>query len=201
VPEGTINQAIHLELSQIMPNICNLNWTPYIGFDYDKYYVYRGNSPDNLFVIDSLDTTHTEYTDTITGIAYYQIAVKKSSPCYITTTLKAEGEPISQSVSNLEDNLKYVNIIETKLINPINIFPNPFTDNINIETMISYPSIVQIELFDVMGSRIYEYSTGTLFFGSFKHEINSENLLQTSNILILRFEVNGNVYYQKLVKK
>ena len=90
-----------------------------------------------------------------------------------------------------------------KLVNPVKIFPNPITNCkfANIQTIISIPSKVQIELLDIMGSKIYEYSTPALISGNFKHEILSGNLFQTSNILIMKIEVNGNVYYQKLIKK
>ncbi len=194
------HQTMYLAINKGLPGTYNLIWTPYVGFDYSTYYIYKGSSPSNMELIDSIASTYNMLTDTAEGIAYYQIAVRKSSPCIIST-LKADGEPISQSVSNLEDNLKFVNISSMKLVNPVKIFPNPFTDNLNIETIISIPSKVQIELFDIMGSKIYEYSTPALISGNFKHEILSGNLFQTSNILIMKIEVNGNVYYQKLIKK
>jgi hypothetical protein len=205
---SSVHQTIHLTISQGLPGTYNLIWSPYVGFDYKSYYIYKGSSPDNLTLVDSLSSTYISATDTAQGIAYYQIAVKRQDPCFIESLLKsakagnASSEPNSHSISNIDDNLKFVGSkVNTENILSARVYPNPFENNISIETNFSSPSKLKIELYNVFGSKIYEYASHEPVSGRYKHQINTQNFLLTTNVLLLKFEVNGNVYYQKLLKK
>jgi len=47
-----------------------------------------------------------------------------------------------------------VNEIEKNIINKLNVYPNPFNDKINIEFTLKESANVNIEVFDIVGSRI-----------------------------------------------
>ena len=94
------HQTIHLMISPGLPGKFNLSWSAYTGFDYNTYYIYKGGSPDNLELIDSIAKTKTQYTDTASGIAYYQVTVRRDQPCDISV-LKSSGDLYNEATSNV----------------------------------------------------------------------------------------------------
>jgi hypothetical protein len=197
---SNIHQTIHLAINQGLPGTYNLIWTPYVGFDYYTYYIYKGSSPGNLNLIDSLANTYIQYTDTAASVAYYQIGVRKSSPCIISKR-KSGGEPFSQSISNLEDNLKYVGIKKVKSDLLIKVYPNPFNNEIVIESFIERPELFKIELFNVLGMKIYEYLTNKLISCNYKKVIHSYELTKASEMNILKVTVGDKIYFTKIIKR
>lgn len=197
---SNVHQTIHLAINQGLPGTYNLIWTPYIGFNYNTYYIYKGSTPGNLKLIDSLASTYIQYTDSADGVAYYQIAVRKSSPCF-TSNRKSGNEPISQSVSNLDDNLKFVKLNSAIMDIPFTVHPNPFIDELVIESYISKPAILKIELYNVLGMKIYEYSSNKLISGNYKKVIQINDIKKVTEINILKVAIGDKTYYIKTVKK
>lgn len=86
----------------------SLIWNHYEGFSFERYIVYRGDSPVNLASYDTVpfDVGTFIYNDiyAIPGETYfYMIAAEKSDTCMVNTS-KATGGPYSHSYSNLDDN-------------------------------------------------------------------------------------------------
>jgi hypothetical protein len=193
------HQTIYLAINKGLPGTYNLIWTPYIGFNFSTYYIYKGSTPDNLKPIDSLANTYNQYTDTAAGVAYYQVAVRKSSPCFISKR-KSDSEPFSQSVSNLEDNLKYVGINKVVSDLQIKVHPNPFNNELIVESYNVKPALVKIELYNVLGMKIYEFSTSSLISGSYKKVIQASEIANASEINILKVTIDDKSYFSKILK-
>ncbi|NJK86649.1 MAG: hypothetical protein HC906_12460 [Bacteroidales bacterium] len=79
------HQPIHLQVSQGLQGNLNLSWSPYSGFYYGTYYIYKGNTKNSMVLFDSVASTITQYTDKAIGVKYYQVAVRRNSPCGFTT--------------------------------------------------------------------------------------------------------------------
>jgi hypothetical protein len=121
-----------------------LTWEPYEGFSFSDYIIYKGTSPDDLYLVDSIsfiDTpTWTDYN--VIGNYYYSIGVRLQTPCAPAGDQgkKAGTGPYSQSMSNIEDN-RLKTSIDEKAITEIRSYPNPFTHwtQIDFENPTKYP--------------------------------------------------------------
>ena len=72
--------TMHLQISQGQGNTWNLSWTPYVGFNYDGYRIFRGTTAGSMSLLTSLSTANTTYSDANgTANTYYQIEVVPSS--------------------------------------------------------------------------------------------------------------------------
>jgi hypothetical protein len=100
------HQTIRLTTSMGFPTGVTLVWNPYIGFNYYKFYIYRGSTYNDLYLIDSVNNftfTHTDPNPPPLEI-YYRIVVKKNpdSMCDPTNGKSLSG-PFKQSLSNIGD--------------------------------------------------------------------------------------------------
>lgn len=80
----------------------------------------------------------------------------------------------------------------------LTIYPNPFTNQLTVEFDLDQAEDVQVELFDVLGRRVYQEDLGKHFLGENQHFINTEDLNKGTYILKLRIgeqEIN-----QKVIK-
>ncbi|KWW29497.1 MAG: Ig-like domain-containing surface protein [bacterium P3] len=79
--KSTVHSTIHLQISQGQGGTWNLAWTPYAGFAYSTYRIYRGTTAGNLSPLATLPSTATTYSDLNESAAdYYQIEVVRLSP-------------------------------------------------------------------------------------------------------------------------
>ena len=69
--------TMHLQTSQGQGGAWNLSWTPYAGFAYSTYRVYRGTTAASLSLLTTLPASSTTYSDLTAGGVnyYYQIEV------------------------------------------------------------------------------------------------------------------------------
>jgi len=104
-----------------------LNWDHYVDesgmFVPAKYYIYRGSSPDQLQLYDSISGSFHSYNDVnITTVYYYLIGVKNSNGCNNIT--KEER----MSYSNKKDNTGLIGINENNIMSgTVIISPNPMS--------------------------------------------------------------------------
>jgi hypothetical protein len=196
--QSSDHQTIHLMISRGLPGTYNLSWSVYTGFDYNTYYIYKGSSTDNLELIDSIARTKTQYTDTASGIAYYQVAVRRDQPCDISV-LKSTGDLYCEATSNI------VNTVATNINNNesfetyFELFPNPVSDELVIVYSLSKPSDVSIEIYNLLGMKIHEFHRYHNNSGIFRYIVTKDILLNTGNIKIVKLKLNGKVFYKKVI--
>lgn len=194
------HQTIHLVISKGLPETYNLIWTQYVGFEYDTYYIYKGYEPDKLFLFDSLANTYNQYTDSTDRITYYQIAVRKKTPCYISD-LKSNREPISQSVSNLEDNIKFINPVGESFTNAkIKIYPVPFSKQLTIELFLEEPEVLKLEIYNQLGETVHSFTSGSIITGNFRYDVPENICSLNSGFYILKVFLGKKAYYAKILK-
>jgi hypothetical protein len=194
------HQTIHLMLSPGLPGKFNLAWSPYIGFNYSTYYIYKGSTPEILELIDSIAKTKTQYTDTASNIAYYQVKVRRDEPCDISS-FKSSGSIYSEAGSNIESTVTSNTGNEIIPETSFTILPNPFADELVIEYALPEPGDVNFELYNLLGIKIYEYKTKHGVSGVYRHVITEESLPNAVNLVIVRLELGKKVYFRKLLKQ
>jgi hypothetical protein len=120
------HKTIHLTINQ-GPTGWNLIWSPYEGFPFTTYYIYRGTTSTELTLLDSISGSFTSYTDINPpwGPLYYTIEVVNEEGCNPT---REDGYSRSRS------NVQYNGIvgIGDNAEPGIKIYPNPAHDVLNI---------------------------------------------------------------------
>ncbi len=184
---GNYHKTIHLNISPAVPTGYALTWEHYEGFSFDTYVIYRKNN-NNLFdSIQSLAYSAGVFTYTDVnppgGNIYYFIAAQKLTPC--DTTLigtKLFGEPYSQSLSNIEDNIAG-NVNEISLVE-CKIFPNPTTGKIIVQA----EGIEIIVVLNLQGKEIYNGKGKEIDLGT-----------QPKGIYIIKVTTSKGVVVRKVV--
>ena len=82
-PMSALHKTVHLTINQGLGNSYNLIWTPYEGFEFASYRLYRGTANNNLQLIQTMPSTLTSFTDqNPAGDAlFYQIEVVMDGSC------------------------------------------------------------------------------------------------------------------------
>lgn len=78
------------------------------------------------------------------------------------------------------------------------VFPNPFTNQLTVEFDLDKAESVQIELFDVLGRRVYQENLGQRFSGKNQHFINTDDL--NKGAYILKLKIGTQEINQKVIK-
>jgi hypothetical protein len=192
------HQPVHLQISQGLPGNYNLSWSPYIGFGYSTYNIYKGKSVDQMVLIDELASSKTQYTDTSSGLSYYRVTVKKDFPCIISDQ-KSSGSEYDEAGSNVVNTLA-TEIISTGIQIPFRVYPNPFDDEMVVEMETTVPRKIKIEVYTMLGVKIYEYRQEVAAAGNFRHIIYEKDIPDISAIHILRLEAGDQTFFLKIIK-
>jgi ligand-binding sensor domain-containing protein len=195
--KSAYHQTIQLGASEgITPNTVVLDWTNYI--DESKiwqpawYYIYRGNDPANLILLDSISSAFTEWNDlNPSGSRYYQVLVKKSNPCDPADLLgkKTSSGPFVHSLSNLEDNrLQSTGINGLNAGSSVSVFPNPFSVETTIRWRNTGNSLWNLNLYDIRGSLIRQVKD----ISGGEYHLTKENLKQGIYLL----EISGDEIFK-----
>jgi len=132
------HKTIHLSANKGTSGEINLIWNPYEGYLYRSYKIYRGTSPANLTLLDSVSSNVSSYTDDAppSGLVFYQVGSIKPDPCYPAIfRAQTSSGPYSQSVSNLKDYNTITGLYLTVSINHITLAVDEGSYNfINIYT-------------------------------------------------------------------
>ncbi len=202
------HQTIHLSINEAGAGAgYNLQWNHYmdenngqalgsLGTGY--YYIYRGTSPTNIQVYDSLSASNISWTDTDTSETYYyRIAIKKNDACDPTAILKASAGPFSQSISNMEDNRLKEVMIDKNLsarIN-LNIYPNPFRKQTTIAFTIQRTSRISIEVYNVVGEKLETIVDKVQETGDYRYQYEPG----MPGVYYLQFTIDGNMVTKKII--
>ncbi|NVO03495.1 MAG: T9SS type A sorting domain-containing protein, partial [Bacteroidetes bacterium] len=198
------HKTLHLTVNQGMGNTINLIWENYEGFVFSSYYVYRGLSPSTLLPIDTIPNTITTYTDNTAPVGtfnYYQIVIAKSDSCVATKNSKTQTtQTFNTSVSNMEE-YKIIGIDEYSNNNfQLNLYPNPVSNDGNIEYTLSSNSKVKLSIVNFIGDEVLVLRDEKQISG--KHKISfsiPENGL-AQGIYFIKLNVDGIVGIRKLIK-
>ncbi|MBI2966632.1 MAG: SprB repeat-containing protein [Bacteroidetes bacterium] len=97
---GTPHKTIHFSVQLDSAGMPSLSWENYEGFWYPRYRIWRGTSPGNVYVFDSVGWSTTTYTDTLQGdTLYYLGEVVRSVPCSATVKLKTYNSSKSNTAA------------------------------------------------------------------------------------------------------
>lgn len=136
-------------------NVCNLNWSPYMGITETFTYLLAGDSPETLEVVDSVLFTTYNYIqmNQYEGGTYYRIMIKMSHPLVL-------GDEIYDRIySNIVrcggNDEPPVTADELKVMD-ISAYPNPFNDEITIEFSINGAEMVAYEVVNALGQIVIE---------------------------------------------
>jgi Secretion system C-terminal sorting domain len=161
--------AIHIPIYITMEDSlghASFNYTPYVGFPYTKYFVYRGLTPNNMALYDSLFVpTTNKYTDSEAnsyGVYYYQIEAVRQTPC---TPSKATQQMGARSVCQ---RFAPTGVAQQQaLLNSIVLYPNPAQNTLNINLGKVSNEGVTIQIFNTVGQAMklptFTANDGTTF--------------------------------------
>ncbi|MFH2143503.1 MAG: T9SS type A sorting domain-containing protein [Bacteroidota bacterium] len=130
-----------------------LNWDYYevedASFVPSKYYIYRGTTPFNLQLIDSVSGSFNSYNDNnITTVYYYMVGAVRDG---------CGGTKSTYSIfSNQKDNIGLVGVNSGIGYNLLSIYPNPFNESTTIQ--FSNPNHIPYTLYlhDITGKPVRE---------------------------------------------
>ena len=124
----TAHKTMHLSINQGTGSTWNLIWEAYEGFTINTYNIYRGTSPDTLFLVGTTSGSSSQYTDNTasSGNVYYQLQVVNPNACN-------PSKSYTYSKSNIATNNASFGISENSLLNQIKIYPNPANSQINVQ--------------------------------------------------------------------
>ncbi|MCK9399659.1 MAG: T9SS type A sorting domain-containing protein [Bacteroidales bacterium] len=148
---SAVHTTMHLNINTGI-NSYNLIWTPYHGFDYQTYYIYRRQAPEGFQIIDSVPNSITSYTDLNppAGILDFVIEIRNENGCNPQKDNKSYISVFSNIISTnvgIEDLEKWSGIIS--------VFPNPTREVLNIEIGgISGEFEADIYIHDINGQKL-----------------------------------------------
>ena len=178
-------KTIHLTIDAGQPDN-NLIWSPYEGFQFDKYYIYRGIYPDSLTLLDSVPGSLTSYADINPpgGQLYYAIETINEEECNL-----GKDRGYARSRSNVQNN----GVVGRK-DNPgtgIRIFPNPANDVLTIQFNKNEVN-AELVLYTIHGKAIFSKK-----IHQEKTNINLERL--NPGVFIIQLEYDHNLLTRKLI--
>lgn len=183
------HKTLHLNVSPAIPQGFALTWEHYEGFSFDTYVIYRKNNNNPFDSIHSIAYSPGVFTYTDInppgGNIYYYIAAIKLIPCDTSMIgSKLYGEPYSQSLSNIEDNV--FNTVNETYKTQSKIFPNPTTGTIRVQL----ENIEKVEILNLQGKEIYKGK-----------ETEIDLSKESKGIYIIRVTTEKGVIVEKVVLK
>lgn len=152
-------------------NVCNLNWSPYVGITETFTYILAGDSPETLEVVDSVFFSTYNYIqmNQYEGGTYYRVMIKMSHPLVLgDVTYDRIYSNIVRCGGNDEPPIDPPVAISIDKIGDISAYPNPFGDEITVTFNSADGESVSYEVIDALG-RIVMVGTAdgdTIIFGS-----------------------------------
>tara|TARA_B110000902_G_scaffold14483_1_gene17219 strand:- start:91 stop:2274 length:2184 start_codon:yes stop_codon:yes gene_type:complete len=145
------HKTILLQSNIATDNSVNLSWSPYIGFSFDSYAIYRNVNGANFELLTTLASTNTSYNDSAADVVNnsYEYYIAIEAPDCNTAPLMSEF---------IKSNIEYINpnlgISELSYLeNSISLFPNPTSSQVQINTSNDI-DIIRVELYNVLGQQV-----------------------------------------------
>ncbi|MES2566489.1 MAG: N-acetylmuramoyl-L-alanine amidase [Bacteroidota bacterium] len=138
------------------------------------------------------DTTATAHNLNLTvGQVYYFNIKTENGAGLMSSVISTNGQTVTAIATDVK---------EMDQNSSITIYPNPFTQNFEVDLDLSTDSDIEMVLFDALGKQIVSYQTKE-GKGFFKHSISTSQLNLSSGIYYLNIKINGQAFTRKLVKK
>jgi hypothetical protein len=146
---SSLHKTIHLTSNLGLNGVVNLIWSSYEGFVFASYNIYRGTDVSNLELLATVASNLNSYTDLspLGANAFYVVEVVGIS-CDPTRSEIPSRSNIVQQVPSAISEFKKKSIMA---------YPNPFSDQITIETGHSFLG-QDFELTDSRGALVYSGS-------------------------------------------
>jgi hypothetical protein len=188
--QSSYHQTIHLTINSGTGGAWNLAWNNYEGFSFTTYNIYRGTSPGNMTLLNSVASNVNSYSDLTPppGIVYYMLEVVRPTLC--NPTLKST-ESYNSSISNIAYD-GVVSIAETFMAEPVQIYPNPGSGIFTISLSSQMNQSASIEILNSLGQIVYNDIMNT----STKEFDLSELSKGTYS---LKLTTDGKSYFEKIV--
>ncbi|MBR6067509.1 MAG: T9SS type A sorting domain-containing protein [Bacteroidales bacterium] len=155
-------------------NVCNLNWSPYVGITETFTYILAGDSPETLEVVDSVLFTTYNYVqmNQYEDGTYYRIMIKMSHPLVIDDD--ASYDRIYSNIvrcGGSDDPIDPIDppvMAEEFSISDISAYPNPFDEEITVKFNSADVENVTYEVIDALGRIVLAGNANgdTIVFGS-----------------------------------
>lgn len=223
-----INNLVNTNYGQsdalVLPsfNLTGLSYTPYIKFKW-AYARSDANYSDELVVLISKDCGVT-FTQ-----AFYKTGTSLATGVTQTTPYIPDSNTVWKTASiSLANFTSYSNVI-IKIVNVtdggnnlyvddlkigeltlgldqivegrgVNIFPNPFSQELNLEYFLSKKENVQINIYDVLGKEIIKVQAGSRNAGLQKFSIDGSKL-SNPGIYLMYFTVGNETQIKKIIKQ
>jgi hypothetical protein len=155
-PLSPYHETINLTVSQGVPaTTMVLQWNTYKDESNDfippRYFIYRGSSPSEFNLLDSVSGSVTSYNDmNVYSLYYYVIGIQKNEACNL--------DGIIRSLSNQKDNSNLIGSVTHNGSNTeaFRIFPNPFNETTTIQFYNPLSLPYTLVLTDATGRRVQE---------------------------------------------
>jgi hypothetical protein len=187
---GAVHSTVHLTANLGVNGENNLIWTPYEGFAFLTYQIYRGNHRDSLDLFKSVSSNVTSFTDLNppTKHIFYQIVVSREDVCQ--PVKKSTGD-FSTAMSNVIE-INTVGVESPAYSGRIAIFPNPASQSITITLTGVTEGDGVVSIYNLNGSEVASHvvSSGSI-------TIPTEDL--SDGIYMIRFSSNSVRVYGKFV--
>ena len=187
-------QTMSLGVGQGVPSSTMvLNWNFYedesANFVPSWYYIYRGTTPNNMQLLDSVSSVFQSYNDmNISSMYYYKIGVTKPFSCVATSTNKNLSGSYSQSISNIKNNEIIEKVNVNTLENTLLIYPSPTSGVLNVK----FDGKAVILIYDVLGKEVLSITHKAAIT-----EINLSNL--TDGIYQIKFVTEAKIINSKII--
>jgi hypothetical protein len=172
------------------PGEIPLLWNPYVDesgtFEVDQYYIYRGDTQNNLSLLDSVSGYITSYIDTgVYGQKYYRIVVAKAGGCNTSPQgAKAYSKDFINTIgSNITNN--HVTGIDFPASAEISVYPNPVYDMLYIKNIIN----ANWQIYDITGKLLKSGRTNNsgIYVGSLPKGIYAVKLSTDETTKVQKF--------------
>jgi len=159
---GGTHTSIHLIAGFGTNGFNNLSWNIYqdgtASFPEPEqfFYIYRGEDPGTMELIDSTssapDLSFVTYTDTDppVGLVYYRVALILEESC--DASRDVSGMMIHSNTAGL-DLLEGIN--ESAMEHLISVFPNPASQQLQVQLSLPQNFVVPVALYDTMGRLVH----------------------------------------------
>lgn len=134
----------------IQGNVVYLHWTPYYGFEFTEYHIYKRTNSEAWNEIGSVSNSIFDATDTYTGgLVEYYIQV---SPLCIPTLKNSDSDiTIKSNIQKFGTNGINENTVKT-----LKVYPNPARETLNVDLE---NGVSLIEIYDMNGRILYSTET------------------------------------------